>query len=57
MKIILQKKVLRTSWEHEKRECNSFGWRVGKLVRDMRLGEVGYAPIIPLSPVPMWVMP
>ncbi len=23
----------------------------------MRLEEEGYAPIIPLSPVPMWVMP
>uniref|UniRef100_A0A673JNN7 Uncharacterized protein n=1 Tax=Sinocyclocheilus rhinocerous TaxID=307959 RepID=A0A673JNN7_9TELE len=51
------KKVLRPSWEHMKKECNSFGWRVGKLVRDMRLEEVGYAPIIPLSPVPMCVMP
>uniref|UniRef100_A0A672Q0W8 Ankyrin-1-like n=1 Tax=Sinocyclocheilus grahami TaxID=75366 RepID=A0A672Q0W8_SINGR len=51
------KKVLRPSWEHKKKECNSFGWRVEKLVRGMRLEEVEYAPIIPLSQVPMWVMP
>lgn len=51
------RKVLSPSWEHEKRKCNSFGWSVGKLVRDMRLEEVGCAPIIPLSPVPLWVMP
>lgn len=52
-----RKKVLRPSWEYEKKECNSFGWSVPKLVRDMGLEEVGHAPIIALSPVPMWVMP
>lgn len=51
------KKVLRPSWEYEKKECNSFGLSVGKLVRYMRLEEVGCAQIISLSPVPLWVMP
>lgn len=38
------KKVLRISWEHEKKEGNSFGWRVGKIIKAMSLEEVEEFP-------------